>query len=48
VLNKVGEELPGFLGGYRGMDNDIIALLPVNGGCHLVSIGELKSWKNGE
>jgi hypothetical protein len=48
VLNEVGEELPGFLSGYSGMDNDIIAWPPVNRGCHLVPVGELKSWRYGE
>ena len=45
MLDKVGEELPGLLSGYRGMDNDIISWLPVSGSCHLVPVSELKSCK---
>jgi hypothetical protein len=45
VFNKVGEELPSFLGGDCRMDNDIIAWLPVSGSSHPVPVGELKSWK---
>ena len=46
MLNKVGEELPSFLSRHSGMDNDIVARLPVRRGCHLVLISELKGWKN--
>jgi hypothetical protein len=44
MLDKVGEELPGFLGRHSGMDNDIIAWLPVRRSCHLMPVSELKSW----
>jgi hypothetical protein len=45
VLNKVGEKLPSFLSRHSGMDNDIVAWIPVRRGCHLVPVSELKSWK---
>jgi len=44
MLNEVGEELPGLIRGHGGMDNDIVAWLPVGWGCHLVPVSELKSW----
>jgi hypothetical protein len=44
VFNKVGEELPSFLGGDCRMDNDIFAWLPVSGSSHPVPVSELKSW----
>ena len=43
VLNKVGEDLPSLLSGQRGMNNDIIAWLPVSRSCHLMPVSELKS-----
>ena len=37
------EEVLGLLGGDRGVDNDIVALLPVDGGGDTVLITDLKS-----
>jgi len=47
VLNKIRVNFPSFLSRHRYMDDDIVSLFPVNRGCHLVLIGELKGWKRG-
>lgn len=43
MLDNVGEEFLSLFSGYRGMNNDIITGAPVDRGCHLVPVSELKS-----
>jgi hypothetical protein len=42
VLNDVVEKILRIRSGHRGVNYDIVALLPVNGSRHLVLIGELE------
>lgn len=43
VNGVLGEEGLGLIGGDRGVDNNIVALLPVDGGGDTVLITDLKS-----
>ena len=45
VLNDVVKQLLRILSRHRGVNDDIFALLPVNGSRHLMFIGELESCK---
>ena len=45
MYNDVVEQLLRVLSGHRGVNDDIVALLPVNGSRHLVLIGKLESCK---
>lgn len=45
MLNNVVKQLLCVLSGHRGVNDDIFALLPVNGSRHLVLIGELEGCK---